>query len=1569
MSLITRKGLEFLINQFGKAKYAYKNLIGDFSFNRGLFSELERTVVKFRGSTIFHDYDLSLKNNLGVNQSPFQSYNEVDPVLFGFQGGKYVVDKTLSGFANTGGWTAQTYNPPTPEGWEVLDYNAWSNYIPPFTASGTANTGYIIYNINSEPGSGQSRSNFSYPVRYTGTGYTQVNLFNSSRWISVKNNSGSSSANEAHLIIPKSYFDGIQKINPYTNTPVDLGIYSHIYLKTAGVGSTFSLAGSMSGIALSSLAYSISEVSSTGATTGRNRNHYLLKVKLPSTTWNDGYWFHLGFYWNTHDLTFKTNYPTYSSGTALTYNNSSLNTSWFIYNRKNYFEKTLSSQLTFDKTGVNDTNIYLFSKNKSGLEFYDGDNVSNQESFRYLYPEVFDISSIGNSNSLSNVINLEKDEFYPIIIAAKNYGNDYENGKSVITCFVGKAQPLDALPSNLDDYENYPSVPSDYDVVAKVLASYPSNQNSGVGISLSGSIYGNNSSVIYIKNESENFAIPPVGDYYVGNYILPKLLETVTTIRNDKYSGILDVPSSATIPSFVNFSFGKNTTILANNFSNTRNAKLLHNLLKVPTVNLLKSNSQLFVGLGKITISAGTLNVIGSVTFFTKQINSGDYILDENGIVIGKVSSVINDTYLLLEETVKISYSQINFKIQNNIDETEPVEIPMEIDGVKSISDWANIPPTINFASINSSGASIENNKLNRNSTFEIYFQKSNLDNLNDQNQSGTKLSKDYTFKIKFADNNENFIYKTLFVNASKFFISDDEYQDRINKNLSIDGYFKYGTDAERSSNATGTFNSIEDYRLYGTSAVIPDLSMGSSKVITSKQFAPADNTKISKADYIASLKTSNPNITQTEINQKISEYELTKSFYTTDTSSVSNQFSRVDDFGVTITEYTDSDIYWINNQNEAIGSTNQNLIYAPKHILDLRSDSFVISNAGYTTTDNSINRLDNIYNQQVKISSTSQINQETAAGYQSVIYPKFAIKINPVATQDIKSFKIKLQNLSLWKNPDAFIQCSIWTNKDGLPNKKLATGSKVFFSEIKNKLDDVYFYLNYKLIKDETYWIVFENNSLPPAYDQKTSGLINVSGTAISGVYNATFNTFTNFLDYKPNAQIGFGSSSYQNISTWYTIASIASTTAMTISGNGGTFFNQPYVVKYDFRLSTLQSSITVSTPKNLAYFDDVNWNLLGGTAYIVFLSQDDEIYGAFNKDFKYSNLMLPEPNDNRTSNNYVVDGYYSYNAKELSEPANLYIYPRNILNRVVGLATSGVSGNTFLSIHENDYDKSVLAGLAVTGTFISSGTLVTSIDYDNSTGLYNLRLNSALSGTFTSSVRYFGDDKTRLIPRANDIYVYLKYLVNDNVTEKYVTLDKYPTWITKWYLKNAETYYDFDNLVNSSLITTSYKFDYNNFSGLGQSYYINGSAVGKFITKSSIGSTFDFRITSSGGVKLIIDDEAEPSINQWTNSSLTSYTCSHVATGSSQPIKLEIQFDNNENTPIFKAEWRVTGTSTWNQIDDSFYFTPGLDPVLIDSGLIQNILQISVGKSLSEISDENHGYSVTDKLVFRNK
>ena len=101
---------------------------------------------------------------------------------------------------------------------------------------------------------------------------------------------------------------------------------------------------------------------------------------------------------------------------------------------------------------------------------------------------------------------------------------------------------------------------------------------------------------------------------------------------------------------------------------------------------------------------------------------------------------------------------------------------------------------------------------------------------------------------------------------------------------------------------------------------------------------------------------------------------------------------------------------------------------------------------------------------------------------------------------------------MAVYNNPDAYIQVSIWDNYNSLPNYKLITGSKVFYTSIKNVLDDVYFYINYSLTKNRTYWIVFESNTNPPNYDAKTLGLVSVSGTAVSGLYNSATNTTTDF-------------------------------------------------------------------------------------------------------------------------------------------------------------------------------------------------------------------------------------------------------------------------------------------------------------------------------------------------------------------------------------------------------------------------------------------------------------------------
>ena len=169
--------------------------------------------------------------------------------------------------------------------------------------------------------------------------------------------------------------------------------------------------------------------------------------------------------------------------------------------------------------------------------------------------------------------------------------------------------------------------------------------------------------------------------------------------------------------------------------------------------------------------------------------------------------------------------------------------------------------------------------------------------------------------------------------------------------------------------------------------------------------------------------------------------------------------------------------------------------------------------------------------------------------------------------------------------------------------------------------------------------------------------------------------------------------------------------------------------------------------------------------------------------------------------------------------------------------------------------------------------------------------------------------------------------------------------------------------------MVSTHNKLDISNFSGLGQSNYFNGEIVGDFITKSSIGSTFDFRVTTNGGVKLFINEQDAPYINQWKNESTNSFTTSYVATGSSVSINLKVQFCNAQNDHSIKAEWRKTGEVSWNNIDSSFYYEPDISPVLINASKIKNLSYLVVGKTQSEINTPTLGFPETDRIVVRNK
>ena len=313
------------------------------------------------------------------------------------------------------------------------------------------------------------------------------------------------------------------------------------------------------------------------------------------------------------------------------------------------------------------------------------------------------------------------------------------------------------------------------------------------------------------------------------------------------------------------------------------------------------------------------------------------------------------------------------------------------------------------------------------------------------------------------------------------------------------------------------------------------------------------------------------------------------------------------------------------------------------------------------------------------------------------------------------------------------------------------------------------------------------------------------------------------------------------------------------------------------------------------------------------------------------------------------------------------LSIYPRSFVSRVVGIAVTGSSGSNILYVEKSNYDPMLLVGLGITGNSVSSGTAITNLLYKKDSSNYLVYLSNNLSGSATTV--YVGDNTNRIIKRAHDIHLYLKYFVDDSLQTKYVKLDKSPTWITQWYEKSSWNYLELDKNDMSDLTSAHHNLDINNFSGLGQSYYFNGFSIGEFTTLASIGSTLDFRITTNGGVNFYINDEENPYISKWKNNDLTSFTTSYVATGSSQPIKLELHFNNYQSDHSIKLEWKKTGSVTWNQVDNSFYQEPTVIPVNIDANKIQNITYLVVGKNLSDINDEYLGFPATDKIVIRNK
>jgi hypothetical protein len=490
--------------------------------------------------------------------------------------------------------------------------------------------------------------------------------------------------------------------------------------------------------------------------------------------------------------------------------------------------------------------------------------------------------------------------------------------------------------------------------------------------------------------------------------------------------------------------------------------------------------------------------------------------------------------------------------------------------------------------------------------------------------------------------------------------------------------------------------------------------------------------------------------------------------------------------------------------------------------------------------------------------------------------------------------------------------------------------------------------------------------------YDINTTGLININNNTVTGIYNQKNNSFTEFNKYNVGAKLGIGSTIPTNIATWYEISSIGSSNSMTVSGAGITLNKQDYSIKYDFSIGIKESS-SIGASTNFASYSSIGWSSDTGTAYISFMKPDDQIYAAFNRDFSDSDINLPGPNRYRESlPNYYVDGYWSFNVKSFDQEKRLCLYPRSVSMKTQTIIASGVSGNNYISIGSTNFTPKILGGLAISqNSNIASGTAISYIIYDSTNSIYKINLNKNLTGSFIDNLIYVGTGQTIHLRRSQDIYVTARYYVNGGLASTSLVLPKSSTWITYWNKQNRYNYSVIDKNSKPDFLTASYNLNLENYQIPNQIKYVNGYTIGNFVPKSSIGTTFDFKFTSSYGLKVFFNDSSQPSIDQWKNTSGAGYTCSYNIDSISSPIKFEVHFYNLSSSigQTLKAEWKVQGSSTWQDLDDSFYTDYVPEITKLDDNNIQKISYVAVGNTSSSVSAPYYGAPQNDMLTIRSK
>jgi len=1538
MTNIDRKQLKLLTESLGRAWGAIKNPTGDTDRNPLALWRMENALCQLKGSIRFHDFDYALQN------SALLKYGSLDRIGYGIQGGEVLADntKTQSEFPiyTSGNWNPGYNGPPTPEGWGVWDYNQWKGY--PIDEP---------LNNYSDGGSYVNRLAQLTPIRYswTNNNYEQIGFWQNARWISIRNTTGLlSPVKDFKFTLTREDLEGVLFTSALDDMPLDVRFYSHANLHQTGApdgnGSITSWGsitqpplGDDTNSALTQLVFTLQRNSSV-------HTSWDVTITRPAflTAWADQEWWHIVMYWGSKD--------TFTNGILLTGAPNPIITvtpeELIKWEKKSYFRNEITDRLTWSSLAINDkvdavtSNLHLIDRHRAHFTFFDGQfsDPTAPEAYHLLHdwPE----STLhGLTNSITGyLLDIEPGDAVPVLYLTKNRGTEYDYPQSDPLVLVGEPVPPEDYPDDWEFFTYWTPAPEDHTIVARV-------------------VYRRAPGIIYQTVEGADGGL-------IGAVKISGFEGGISESNLHQNFSILYIDQPA-------------ITFAHSPFDDTILSETLLSSLSdaVQTYRSLHATNP-------ILNTAFNLVVPGSRTPAT---------LANSRLVLANPDGTASKTFRGLLKKPN------NLLLKPSIDEI-PEAFQFSADTRGMIEELSGLPPSTEVLRFDSDKLYLKNNRFNVPTKFEIFHEPSDSCSVIDTNTAGVRIGLDYKIRLLLEDSDENTFQKDWDIMASKYFLTNQEYDNRVAQGLTTIGYYKKGTDEERSSRAKGTLETIEEWRLYGYAGIVPDLSMGDYRTLYTKVVSPDDETKVTEEQFRKNLE--NQGYTQEQIDEAVQNYlDAGGEFYTVDLRQYPNDFVALRSAALSAADYSFATIpYWKNNLNPYFGKEQVKGEEAMPSLSSLRADSFTIAPSNLNAGD-----LEN-FGTQSQLPADTALNSSTHTGKEKpFVSSTIGFYFTTTDSSGIGEFSFKAKGAfnidnttGLFTNSNSeFVSVSLYSNtinddSQNVPGEMIVHGGTIGFSEFTNVYQEFRCNLYASLSTGTKYWVVIEKSA-------PTEGGVIVfdSDSATNPTNGGVAYLWDSTMWNTPSANTWRVGSGGAWIKCYDNVSPSSGTLLIDHSAGSYTGIEEPFLAKS--QAIYLPSSGLVSQMRSfivrMKFIPDAT-NLTNAP----YNGADDKITAYIFSDagggvpvvvqaLDGSFVRINTITDVWQEFTFATDGptlssnYWFVLTKNTQTMGGTIVIdkgssPNNIAKKTNASVWQIDSGTTWFKFYESSR--------FILGAFNrSSFNILQYLPGPNTAREYRAIYKVDGYWAFTCDKmptsspisiypRAVNDGSWSYVRRSKDIYVCVRYEIGGTTYDSTIKLPAAQGWRNLWWKRNSGSYKFVDintepdlDIMTDAINYTGYDFD------TTQSTYFNGRFEGT--VQALENGAHQIRVIFNDGARVYFNDELL--IDSWPTSDPTSQQVLTVMTpvlstlaGTYYSVVVEYYYgapyDGSDNQKL-NIEWAPPSNLSAYVSLVATEVTP--NPIQITPDNVDRIVYLSVGRTSGKFDTSTHGAPPGDVIVLR--